>query len=115
VELQVRAFGGGILRREQDIYILGHQAFSPQSLGGREFPEGFTLVNGRLRAPALYPVSARPVSFRQYEFTVFRFEWDPRKVAANLRSHGVSFAEAATVLEDDLRVTTPSTMESRAS
>lgn len=30
-----------------------------------------------------------------------RFEWDPRKAEANLRTHGVSFAEAATVLEDD--------------
>jgi hypothetical protein len=30
-----------------------------------------------------------------------RFEWDPRKAAANLRTHGVSFAEAVTVFEDD--------------
>ena len=30
-----------------------------------------------------------------------RFEWDVRKARANLRAHGVSFAEAATVLEDD--------------
>ena len=30
-----------------------------------------------------------------------RFEWDPRKAAANLRTYGVSFAEAITVLEDD--------------
>ena len=28
-------------------------------------------------------------------------DWDPRKAAANLREHGVSFAEAATVLTDD--------------
>jgi hypothetical protein len=28
-------------------------------------------------------------------------EWDPRKAEANLRTHGVSFAEAVTVLEDD--------------
>lgn len=34
-----------------------------------------------------------------------RFEWDPRKAAANLRSHSVSFAEAATVLEDDYALT----------
>ena len=27
-----------------------------------------------------------------------RIEWDPRKAEANLREHGVSFAEAATVL-----------------
>lgn len=30
-----------------------------------------------------------------------RFEWDPRKADANLGTHGVSFAEAVTVLEDD--------------
>ena len=30
-----------------------------------------------------------------------RFEWDPRKAEANLRTHDVSFAEAVTVLEDD--------------
>jgi uncharacterized DUF497 family protein len=29
-----------------------------------------------------------------------RYEWDPRKARANLAAHGVSFAEAATVLED---------------
>ena len=27
------------------------------------------------------------------------FEWDPRKAHANLRAHGISFAEAVTVLE----------------
>jgi uncharacterized DUF497 family protein len=30
-----------------------------------------------------------------------RFEWDPLKAEGNLRRHGVSFAEAVTVLEDD--------------
>ena len=34
-----------------------------------------------------------------------RFEWDPRKAAANLKAHGVSFAEAVTVLEDDFALT----------
>ena len=29
------------------------------------------------------------------------FEWDPNKAASNLRTHGVRFAEAAVVLEDD--------------
>ena len=32
-------------------------------------------------------------------------EWDPRKAEANLRVHRVSFAEAATVLEDDFALT----------
>lgn len=34
-----------------------------------------------------------------------RYEWDPRKARANLRAHGVSFAEAVTVLEDDHALT----------
>jgi uncharacterized DUF497 family protein len=34
-----------------------------------------------------------------------RYEWDPRKAEANLGDHGVSFAEAVTVLEDDFALT----------
>lgn len=34
-----------------------------------------------------------------------RFEWDPPKAEANLHAHGVSFAEAVTVLEDDFALT----------
>ena len=33
------------------------------------------------------------------------FEWDPKKAAANLRKHAVSFYEAATVMKDRLSVT----------
>ena len=33
------------------------------------------------------------------------FEWDPKKAAVNLRSHKVSFKEAATVFSDPLSVT----------
>ena len=31
--------------------------------------------------------------------------WDPKKAAANVSAHGVSFAEAATVLSDDRALT----------
>jgi hypothetical protein len=34
-----------------------------------------------------------------------RIDWDPQKAAANLSAHGVSFAEAATVLTDDQALT----------
>lgn len=34
-----------------------------------------------------------------------RFEWDPAKAAANLETHGVSFAEASTVFSDDFALT----------
>jgi uncharacterized DUF497 family protein len=34
-----------------------------------------------------------------------RYEWDPAKAEANLTEHGVSFAEAVTVLEDDFALT----------
>jgi uncharacterized DUF497 family protein len=33
--------------------------------------------------------------------TAPRFEWEPRKAALNLSKHGVSFAEARTVFEDE--------------
>ena len=33
------------------------------------------------------------------------FEWDPDKARANLRKHGVDFADAATVFDDPLAVT----------
>jgi len=33
------------------------------------------------------------------------FEWDSRKAAANLQKHGVDFADAATVFEDDNAIT----------
>ena len=32
-------------------------------------------------------------------------EWDDRKAAANVRKHGVTFEEAATVLEHALSIT----------
>ena len=32
-------------------------------------------------------------------------EWDPAKAAANVKVHGVNFAEAATVLTDDFALT----------
>jgi hypothetical protein len=35
------------------------------------------------------------------------FEWDPKKAAINLRRHGVSFQEAATVFSDPLSITVP--------
>jgi uncharacterized protein len=34
-----------------------------------------------------------------------RFEWDPVKAAANLRTPRVSFSEAVTVLEDEFALT----------
>ncbi len=35
------------------------------------------------------------------------YEWDPKKAKANLRTHGVSFDEAAGVFLDPLAVTFP--------
>jgi len=32
-------------------------------------------------------------------------EWDPEKAAENLRKHGVDFADAATVLGDEMALT----------
>ena len=36
-----------------------------------------------------------------------RFEWDNRKAESNLAKHGVRFAEAVSVLEDEMAVTIP--------
>jgi uncharacterized DUF497 family protein len=32
---------------------------------------------------------------------MLKFEWDPKKAAANLRKHGVSFEDAQTVFADE--------------
>lgn len=34
----------------------------------------------------------------------YRFEWDNRRVATDIRKHGVSFDEASTVFDDPLTV-----------
>jgi uncharacterized DUF497 family protein len=34
------------------------------------------------------------------------YEWDSTKAAANLRKHGIDFADAALVLEDEIALTT---------
>ena len=34
-------------------------------------------------------------------------EWDPEKAAANLRKHGVDFADAETALRDEMALTVP--------
>lgn len=33
------------------------------------------------------------------------FEWDPEKAAANVKKHGVEFAEAMTIFDDPLELT----------
>jgi uncharacterized DUF497 family protein len=38
-------------------------------------------------------------------YTVADFEWDPTKAANNVRKHGVHFADAISVLEDDRAIT----------
>jgi uncharacterized protein len=35
------------------------------------------------------------------------YQWDNNKVAANLRKHGIDFADAVLVLSDDLAITVP--------
>ena len=35
------------------------------------------------------------------------FEWDPEKAAANVKKHGVEFAEAMTIFGDPLELTIP--------
>ena len=44
---------------------------------------------------------------------MMEFEWDKRKATANLRKHGVSFQEAASVFSDPLSLTIPDPDHSR--
>src|SRR4029077_19310916 len=55
-------------------------------------------------AKLLQGVQLAPEDNRLYTIAV-RFEWDPLKAAANLRTHRVSFAEAVNVFEDDFALT----------
>jgi len=38
-------------------------------------------------------------------YTLTAYEWDPRKAASNVRRHGIHFADATSVLEDDRAIT----------
>jgi uncharacterized DUF497 family protein len=40
------------------------------------------------------------------------FEWDDPKAQSNLRTHGVTFVEAASVFSDDLHITRPDPLHS---
>jgi hypothetical protein len=42
---------------------------------------------------------------QSYILTTVKLEWDRAKAATNLRKHGVSFADAATVLHDKYALT----------
>jgi uncharacterized protein len=35
------------------------------------------------------------------------YQWDKNKASANLRKHGIDFADAVSVFSDDLAITTP--------
>ncbi len=41
-----------------------------------------------------------------------KFEWDPKKANSNIKNHGVSFEEAATVITDTLSATIPDPLHS---
>ncbi len=46
--------------------------------------------------------------YRQRAYNgIVSFEWDARKADANLRKHGVDFADAALALEDEHAITVP--------
>jgi len=45
--------------------------------------------------------------YKYAQETAVQFEWDPSKAASNLRKHGVRFAEATSMFEDDRMLTMP--------
>ena len=51
----------------------------------------------------LHTLAVQPLTRKTFvhTFGMMEVEWDPKKADANLREHGVSFAEAATVLVDE--------------
>jgi uncharacterized DUF497 family protein len=53
------------------------------------------------------PVRLEPV----YTSTQMAVEWDPAKARANLRKHGISFADAVTALEDESAISVRDEME----
>lgn len=42
-----------------------------------------------------------PSELLYYNSCVMRFEWDPRKAASNVKTHGVSFEEAQSAFDDE--------------
>ena len=42
-----------------------------------------------------------------YNPSVVGFEWDEAKARANLEKHGIDFADAVTVLSDEMAITIP--------
>jgi uncharacterized protein len=61
---------------------------------------------GRSAPATTFPLS-RAEPLRYIGRMDIQVEWDLEKAAANLRKHGVSFEEAATVLGDPLSITLP--------
>jgi hypothetical protein len=61
----------------------------------------FVLAGWQLSNVALD--AALPAGVQLY--TVTSFAWDPRKAAANARKHGIRFADAIPVLEDERAIT----------
>ena len=54
-----------------------------------------------LRPHRRLPGPACSVCTECVHLRMLRFEWDPKKAAANLRKHGVSFEDAQTVFADE--------------
>jgi hypothetical protein len=60
-----------------------------------------------------YVDGSKPGHGLVYNCTDMIVEWDPRKAGLNVRKHGVHFADAAAVLEDERALTArdPSSLE----
>jgi uncharacterized protein len=101
----------GLLRRPA-LLILGVRAFTcgfPRMATVLNRIPGCSVTRHALRR---FPFSV-PCGLRTLDDMDMTVEWDPEKAAANLRKHGVSFEEAATVLGDPLTVTLPDPDHSR--
>jgi hypothetical protein len=65
-------------------------------------------VDGPCRAIGLRIAKNHPTLDSMYKCTYndrVEFEWDIQKASSNFKKHGVDFADAATIFEDDSAVT----------
>jgi hypothetical protein len=92
--------------------LLGTLRLGRRALGIELKPDSVALAERRIRndAPLDHPRHGRLALDALHDCAYSKpveIEWDAKKAASNLRKHGIDFADAALVLEDDLALTRP--------
>jgi uncharacterized DUF497 family protein len=86
---------------------MASESVAPGLRARQAFRPEFSLLGSQVTANTISRVTLYPLASEDNRLytSLVRFEWDPRKAVANLRDHGISFAEAVTVLEDAFALT----------